>query len=332
MKIKFILLTVVILLSFQDIFAQTKTKRLIIGDTKKSCIYNNTIMACFQAKVHKDSSWKDFPYQISGFNFEPGYESELELQEIYDYSDSLQSLKYKLITIINTEKTIITNPLVLTNNKWNLLNAVRDVKNIPLRKKGIYFRLDSTFTQFSGFASCNDYSGKVKIDDGVIEFGIMVSTKMSCDNIESENLLLDAFKGKAAFYVRNNILFVICENGTTLHFRPEKKLDSIIEVIKRPKNIFDGNTYTKLGKNMYQVTLSELPDYKNKPMIFNEFQISEKEKTTYRLILKNPDPKTEVLYIKILKRNSEKTDFLDADIIFKNGTKQRVLIQNIITN
>jgi heat shock protein HslJ len=332
--IKFIIFALFILSQNSLLGQEPVKKTLIVADAKVACIHENTIMACYKVKTHQDSIWREFPYQIDGFLFEQGFETIIEVLEtnMMFPGDSVYKLNYKFIREIKKTNRLITDIRILSNNQWKILNHENYGTLTPLKKANASISFNIKENQVNGFSGCNQIGGNAQFEDGVINFGSLVSTKMACDNMELENLITGVLTGKAAFYVRNNILFIVGENNSLLHLRPGKRLDSIIQVINTPKSPFDGNTYFLLKDGKYQIKMDEIESTNRQMMIFNKTAtLTEVEKKSNILIkLVNVNKESDIVQINILKLAHASNNTKYADVIFKDGTKKRILIQEVI--
>jgi heat shock protein HslJ len=326
---KNILIVFVLLLTFGEINAQ-KTHLWYVADKKIACQSGDVVMACLLIKTSKDSAWKDFPHEIEGFIFEQGVEVRIEVLEtlVPDSAGNLQQV-YKLVSTMEERKTVIEDKRVLTSNTWKIINIQERQKQYPSKKTGAFlvFQVDSG--RISGFSGCNRLSGNAQFSDGSVNFGMIASTKMGCDYNEVEQKINAALVGRAAYYVRNNILFMICENGAVLHLRPEKKLDSILLVISKPPSIFDGNTFFFEGENC-PVRLDDVPEAGGVPMMFRRTALTaqEKEKILYKLV--NIAPDHQVAEIHILKKNHKVHGMNYALVVFKDGSSKQVDIRQVM--
>lgn len=330
------ILTLIILLFISNFsLGQTETiKTIIVADAKIPCNYQNTIMACLKIKSHPDSVWRDFPYTIEGFIFEPGFETKIEISEtiIQFPGDSVANKQYKLIKTIDKVNKVLTDKRLLSNNRWRIVNYEKYGSLTPLRKTNAFIIFDIDNNKVTGNNSCNSFQGNANIEDGVISFGSLMSTKMACENNQAEMLINDALSGKAAFYVRNNVLFIVCENLGTLHLKPEKRLDSMIQVINTPKSPFDGNTLFALKDGNTQIKLDELPQAKNRMMVFKPGQLSDIEKkanSPVAKVLVNTDPDNEITKIQILKTPHKINNSKYIVVFLKNGTNRKMEIKEI---
>ena len=85
--------------------------------------------------------------------------------------------------------------------KWQIVSIQPGIKEDPLTVNNgfIEFRKDNTV---SGSGGCNSFSGNYKLMNTNIFFRNLVSTKMSCDKMEMEYMLMKYLSGNI-----NSILF-----------------------------------------------------------------------------------------------------------------------------
>ncbi len=321
-------------MAFTKVWAQNvETKVMIVADAKTACENNGVISSCYKVKMHKDSNWSVFPYEIEGFIFEPGIESTIEIQIIQQFNQVTQTLEtvYHFIKTIESKSTVLDDPKILTFCQWKLLNIEQYLKVVPMVKKAnanIRFSVDSGFS--TGFGGCNGFYIPSKFEQGVIHFGIGQSTLLSCSNEEIEKKVMDALKGKAAFYYRNNMLFVVCENLMTLHFRPAKRIDSLVMSLYKPAVQSRGNTFANLGNGTFYITLDDVQQSAKKDFTLNSRSLTATEKQTYQCILNNIDLDDPLKTIYIFKKLNAATQTFNADLIYKDGSKKRIQIKNVL--
>lgn len=329
---KVLFLTTLVIFAFKTYGQEKQIKIMYIADAKIACTYNNITTSCLKVKSHPDSSWKDFPYEIEGFIFEPGVETQIEVsvETIANPPENAPKYAYKLIKVLETRVTVLEDKRILTNNKWKLINIEQNRKMIPVRKANAWFKFNIDSNKMEGFAGCNSLSGNTTFENGMMQFGMFNSTMMSCENDDIEKTIKEALVGKAAFYVRNNMLFVVCENLMTLHLRPERKLDSIIKVISRPPSKYDGNTYLKLKDGHYAVRLDYVKQAQNEQMMFKVIPLTPAEKKTMLFKLRNMGENNAIKEIQILRKPHKVATLHYAVIIFKDGTKESIVIQDVL--
>jgi heat shock protein HslJ len=321
------------LLSHQHVTAQNPVTRILyIGDAKITCNSNDMVISCLKVRPHPDSSWRGFPYEIEGFIFEPGVETMVEILEtpIAFPEGNGPKFTYKLVKVLETRNTVLIDKRLLAGNKWKIINIEQDRTMLPARKANAFLEFNLDSNKITGFAGCNQLSGNSMIENGDITFGIFTSTMTSCGNDETERKIKEAMVGKAAYYIRNNILFVVCENHAILHLRPEKRLDSIMEAINKKPSAIDGNTYVLMNDGNCIVRLDYVKEVSNKTMTFKKGALTAVEKKTIRYKLVNMLPDNEVTTIYILKKLDKVTGMNYAEVIFRNGTRKTILIRNVV--
>ncbi len=311
---------------------ESKIRTFYVGDAKIACQFNNTITSCLKIKFHPDSNWKEFPYEINGFIFEPGVETMIEVEEtpILFPEDNGPKYTYKMLRVIETKKTVLDNKKLLSGNKWKIINIEMDRVMTPSKKANAWMQFNTDSNTVNGFASCNSFSGNALIEDGVIQFGILNSTVMSCQFDEIEKRIMEGLKGKAAFYIRNNMLFVVCENHLIIHMRPEKRLDSMVKEINKPVQVSRGNTFANMQTGQYVITLDDVPEAAMKQMIFTNVKLTATEQQTIKLKLRNTSADDPVKEIRILAKPHKKAGHYYAVIVFKNGSKRTVVMRNVL--
>lgn len=320
-----------LLMSFSGAFGQQPVlKEFIIGDAKTACFFNNTITSCLKIKFHPDSNWKEFPYDIEGFIFEPGTETRVAVHEtpVLNAEADGPAFRYKLVKVLETKSTVLTSRLLLMNNKWKILNLEKDLALTPARKAGAFIEFNPDSGEIGGFGGCNRFGGDAEIIDGTITFGNIFSTKMSCQNDEIENMILEGMKGKAAYYVRNNILFVVCENRMTIHLRAEKRIDSLVRELQSPKQLPAENEFVDLKDGHFNVMLPQLPETVHTNMIFKKGKLTPEESKTCRFKLVNISMEDTVAEIKILKTPHKTQGLYYATVVLRNGETRSVTIRN----
>ena len=310
---------------------EKQIKVMYVGDAKTACTYNNAITSCLKVKSHPDSFWREFPYEIEGFIFEPGVETQIEVsvEAIANPQENGPKYAYKLIRVIESRVTVLEDKRILANNKWKLLNMEQNRKIIPAKNANAWFKFNIDSNKLEGFSGCNSLSGNTTYENGVMQFGMLGTTMVSCENDAIEKYVKEAMVGKAAFYVRNNILFIVCEDLVTLHLRPERKLDSIIKVISRPPSKYDGNTYFKLKDGHYSIRLDYLRQAQNRQMMFKVVPMTATEKKTMLVKLSNLAEDDAIKEVHILRKPHKLATLHYAIVIFKDGTKESIVIQDV---
>ena len=113
MKYKFLLfvLAASLLVTFTATSYAQGIKTIFVGPELVDCVGVGP-QKCMTVKKSGDSDWTYFYSKIQGFNFEPGYEYELEVRvtQVDDPPADASSLKYELIKVV-TKNPVIKNVL-----------------------------------------------------------------------------------------------------------------------------------------------------------------------------------------------------------------------------
>ena len=92
--------------------------------------------------------------------------------------------------------------------RWVLV----EMKGVPVQQSGgrkdafINFEVDQK--RFRGNGGCNQINGNYSVDKNSIQFSEVISTKMSCDDIEFENTFLSALGSINRYEVKGNDLLL----------------------------------------------------------------------------------------------------------------------------
>ncbi len=106
------------------------------------------------------------------------------------------------------------------NQRWFLV----EMKGVPVQQSGsrkdAYINFQVAEKRFNGNAGCNQMSGIYTVDKSVIHFDKLISTKMSCADIEFENVFLTTLAGIDKFEQRGNDLLLKNNKDIMLILRP----------------------------------------------------------------------------------------------------------------
>lgn len=309
-----------------------KTRYWYVADAKVACQVNNTITSCLKVRSNPDSMWRDFPWEIEGYLWEPGTETLIELEEtpILYPEDNGPKSTYKFIRVIEVKNTVLKNRAILGSNKWKLINIQTGTTQLPMvRKVGAWVIFDLDSNTLQGFGGCNSFGGNAEVKEGEINFGQMMSTLKSCTNDSIERDILDGLKSTAQFYIRNNMLFITCQNNMTYHFRPEKRIDSLVNKLNKP-TLYRGNTFNKLRNGQYGVTLDDVNEAGNRNFIFNVGELSATQKKTIKVRLVNSTPDDIIKELHILSKPHATKGTSYAIVVLKDGAKLEIQIKNVL--
>jgi len=305
-------------------------KKWYVADAKIGCQLGDAMTSCLRIRESEDSNWVNFPWTIEGFTHEKGFEYYIEVsqQKLKFTEVDGPQYQYSLNTIIYEKSTVHTDKRILENNTFQIINIEQyGKKTLALKAKpSIKFDLDSNVIY--GFSGCNSFMGPCSYATAFMQFGMLTSTLRSCNFDDIESKITAALKGKATFYARNNMLYIVCENFMTLHCRPEKRLDSILNVIeleKQPKNDIN---FMKNVDGSYRVNAPAMHGNANLFFMYRPAKLTdaERKKLNYKFLPIGMNP--EITMVEILTKANEKPDMFYAIITYKDGSKREMEIRN----
>ena len=95
-----------------------------------------------------------------------------------------------------------------TGRRW----VLTEMKGVPVQLSGgrrdAYINFDAGEKRFTGNGGCNQISGGYSLDKKEIHFGEVISTKMSCEDIQFENAFLSALNSIDHYEQRGNDLLL----------------------------------------------------------------------------------------------------------------------------
>lgn len=94
------------------------------------------------------------------------------------------------------------------NQRWVLV----ELKGVPVQQSGgrrdAYLDFEVGLRKFAGNGGCNQINGNYSLDKNAISFHELISTKMSCNDIEFENLFISTLENIDRFETRGNDLLL----------------------------------------------------------------------------------------------------------------------------
>jgi heat shock protein HslJ len=101
--------------------------------------------------------------------------------------------------------------------------VVVEMREVPVQQSGgrrdAHITFDVTTKTFSGYGGCNQINGNYNVDKKMIKFTEVVSTKMSCNDIDFENTFLSTLNSIDHYEVRGNDLLLKKNKETRLVLR-----------------------------------------------------------------------------------------------------------------
>ena len=103
--------------------------------------------------------------------------------------------------------------------------VVVEMKKVPVQQSGgrrdAHITFDVTTKKFAGYGGCNQINGNYNVDKQAIRFTEVISTKMSCSDIEFENAFLSTLASIDRYEIRGTDLVLKKKKETMLVLRPK---------------------------------------------------------------------------------------------------------------
>ena len=91
-----------------------------------------------------------------------------------------------------------------TGRRW----VLTEMKGVPVQLSGgrrdAYINFEAAEKRFTGNGGCNQVSGNYSLDKKNIHFGEVISTKMSCEDIQFENTFISTLNSIDRYEQRGN--------------------------------------------------------------------------------------------------------------------------------
>ena len=133
-------------------------------------------------------------------------------------------MKYLFLVIVITT-AFKCSPKLSPDSGWGHQEwVVVEMKGVPVQQSGgrrdAHISFDVAVKKFSGNGGCNQVNGNYSVDKKMIKFTEVVSTKMSCNDIEFENTFLSTLSSIDHYEVRGSDLLLKKNKETRLVLRP----------------------------------------------------------------------------------------------------------------
>jgi heat shock protein HslJ len=131
-------------------------------------------------------------------------------------------MKYLFILLLFVASASCTPKLSPDSNWTGRRWVLTEMKGVPVQLSGgrrdAYLNFDAGEKKFTGNGGCNQVSGNYSLDKKNIRFGEVISTKMSCPDIEFENTFLSTLSSIDRFEQRGNDLLLKKKKDVLLRF------------------------------------------------------------------------------------------------------------------
>jgi heat shock protein HslJ len=99
------------------------------------------------------------------------------------------------------------------------------MKGVPVQQSGsrkdAFIRFEVAEKRFAGNGGCNQINGNYSLDKREIHFSEVISTKMSCSDIEFENTFLNTLGTVDHYVIEGNDLLLKKKRETVLKLRSQ---------------------------------------------------------------------------------------------------------------
>jgi heat shock protein HslJ len=186
---------------------------------------------CMQVKTNPDGEYTLFYDQIDGFDYQEGYEYEIQVlvEPVANPPADGSALKYTLVEVVSqtpvtagqTEEGLMpaTADLTLEGPTW-LLDSYMDIEgNMTARLPETRVTINFAEGEVNGTAGCNNYFGPYEVDGNSLTIGPLGSTMMMCiqdDTATQETAFLANLGNVASYDIVNNQLQLIDADGNTI--------------------------------------------------------------------------------------------------------------------
>jgi heat shock protein HslJ len=132
-------------------------------------------------------------------------------------------MKY-LVALVIMVGSVGCSPKLSPDTGWGHQRwVVVQMKGVPVQQSGgrrdAFISFETTEKKFTGNGGCNQLSGNYSIEKNTIRFSEVISTKMSCNDIEFENTFLSVLGTVDRYEVNGNDLLLKRKRETVLVLR-----------------------------------------------------------------------------------------------------------------
>jgi heat shock protein HslJ len=178
-------------------FGRSGQKTIYVGPYLVDCT-GVAPQKCMLVKEDPKDDWTYFYDQIQGFDYEPGYEYELVVQEekVENPPADASSLQWTLVEVVSKERS-------LEGTTWALVSYKNSAGEMVEVLPGSEITAVFQDGHLGGSAGCNSYFGQYALDGSKVSVTVGGSTMMFCappELMDQEQAYLSTL-GKAGFWV-----------------------------------------------------------------------------------------------------------------------------------
>ncbi len=105
------------------------------------------------------------------------------------------------------------------NQRWILV----EMKGVPVQqsenRRDAFLNFEAQGKHFNGYGGCNQINGSYTLENASIHFTEVISTEISCNDIEFENVFISTLRGIDRYEVRGNEILLKTRRETMLVLR-----------------------------------------------------------------------------------------------------------------
>ena len=200
---------ILIIITLMSCGSTTVKKKLFINSHTTNCVGVGP-MQCLQVKYTESDDWSSFYDAIEGFEYQPRFLYELEIQVDSLDKKTIPADKsiytYKLTRIISKKidrKNRLNDIWVATHINKSALDRSKELPQIEMSLKAM---------QLIGTDGCNSIRSAItNITDTNLSFGNIMGTKKMCPNMEISNRFNDVLSNVTFYRFENLELYLFDE-------------------------------------------------------------------------------------------------------------------------
>lgn len=204
-RIFFLILSLVLVMSC----SKDNEKTIFVADTMINCTGVGA-QKCLQVKENEDDAWSNLYGAIEGFDYEVGYTYKLKVEVSKSENPPADAPSEKYILLEVLEKT--KSPVSLAKGSW-LVVKIRDKSDF---QRNPVITLTLPQGQIQGSTGCNKFFGNVILEKNQFKVNTIGSTKMMCNNMDTEQLFLATLNEATSYKIENEVLKLMSSDKSVI--------------------------------------------------------------------------------------------------------------------
>jgi heat shock protein HslJ len=211
--------------AYREMFQPTPepVETMYVGPQRLPCENPYRNNECLQIRQSFDAEWELYKGNITGLQYEPGYNYQLEVQKDKSSKPDVDApeIQWVLYRLVSKSKIgeATTVPIILQGITWNLAQlgnpaALTDARGEP--RPSIFFQSDG---HISGSTGCNRFNGTFSVDNDRMQIGSLAATKKMCPTpdaalLEQEQLIMQILQVADHFVLEPDRLQIISSGNS----------------------------------------------------------------------------------------------------------------------